>query len=149
MVNPLGHCWKCNQPGQVRIKCPKLGQSRMNYKKGKDEDLWSYNCNECRHYFRDCLLPKRKRKEQRSCVVEVKFKRIFWNVMKEKNWKPEAFAAKETKEERSVSSSIDGVHSENVKPGENCLLHNVFSLQHRVNNLGIEKRKTSFALFKV
>ena len=38
------------------------------------------------------------------------------------NRKPEGFAAKETKEERSVSSSIDGVHSENVKPGENHLL---------------------------
>ena len=63
--------------------------------------------------------------------------------------KPEDFAAKETKEERSVSSRIDGVHSENVKLGENHLLRNVCSLQHRVNNLSIEKRKMSFVRFKV
>ena len=37
------------------------------------------------------------------------------------------------------------VHSKNVKPWKNHLLHNVISLQHRVNNL----RKTSFAQFKV
>ena len=67
----------------------------------------------------------------------------------ENNWKPEDFAAKETKEERSVSSSINGVHSENVKPRENHLLRNVCSLQHRMNNLSIEKKKTSFAQFKV
>ena len=69
--------------------------------------------------------------------------------MQKNNWKPEDFAAKETKEEQSVSSSINGLHSENVKPGENHLLSNVHSLQHRVNNLSIEKRKTSFAGFKV
>ena len=39
--------------------------------------------------------------------------------------------------------------TENVKPGENHLLHDVHSLQHRVNNLRIKKRKTSFACFKV
>ena len=38
--------------------------------------------------------------------------------MKENYWKPEPFAAEETKEERSISSSIVFVHSENVKPGE-------------------------------
>ena len=75
IINLLGHCWKCNQPGHVRIKCPKLGKSR------------------------DCLLPKRTRKEQGSRGVEDEFKRIFWKVMKENNWKPEDFAAKETKEE--------------------------------------------------
>ena len=100
----------------MRIKCPKLGKSR------------------------DCLLPKRTRKEQGSWGVEDEFKRIFWKVMKKNNWKPEGFAAKEIKEERFVSSSIDCVHSENVKPGENHLLSNVCSLQHRVNNLSVEKR---------
>ena len=119
--NLLGQCWKCNQPGHVRIKCPKLGKSR------------------------DCLLPKRTRKEQGSRGVEDEFKSIFWKVMQKNNWKPEDFAAKESKEEQSVSSSFDGVHSENVKPGEKHLLSNVRSLQHRVNNLSIEKRKTSFA----
>ena len=103
-VNPLGHCWKCNQPGHVRIKCPKLGKSR------------------------DCLLPKRTRKEQGSRGVEDEFKSIFWNVMQKNNWKPEDFAAKETKEEQFISFSIDSVHSENVKPGENQLLSNVCSL---------------------
>ena len=63
--------------------------------------------------------------------------------MKENNWKPEDFAAKDIKEERSVSSS------KNVKPGENHLLSNVCSLQHRVNNLSVEKKKTSYAQFKV
>ena len=66
IVNLLGHSWKCNQPGHVRIKCPKLGKSR------------------------DCLLPKRTRKEQGSREVEDEFKRIFWM---------------EKKEEQSVSSS--------------------------------------------
>ena len=71
--------------------------------------------------------------------------------MQKNNWKPEEFAAKETKEERSISSSIDGIHSENVKPGEKHLLSNVIvhSLQNRVNNFSIEKRKTAFARFKV
>ena len=124
-VNPLGHCWKCNQPGHVRIKCPKLGKST------------------------DCLLPKRMRKEQGSQGVEDKFKSIFWKVMQKNKWKPADFAAKETEEKQSSSSSIDGIHSENVKTGEKHLLSNVYSLQHRVNNLSIEKRKTSFAQFKV
>ena len=106
----------------MRIKFPKLGKSR------------------------DCLL----RKEQKSREIEDEFKRIFWKVMKESNWKPEDFAAKETKEEQSVSSRIYGVHSENKKPRENhLLLRNVHSLQHRVNNLSIKKRKMSFARFKV
>ena len=83
-VNPLGHCWKCNQPGHMRIKCPKLGKSR------------------------DCLLPKRTRKEQGSWGAEDQFKSIFWKVMQKNNWNTEDFAAKETKEERSVSSSMDG-----------------------------------------
>ena len=69
--------------------------------------------------------------------------------MKENNWKSEDCAAKETKEERSVSSSMHGVHSEIVKPGENYMLSNVHSLQHRVNKLSIEKKKRSFAQFKV
>ena len=109
----------------MRVKCPKLGKSR------------------------DCLQPKRTRKEQGAWGVEDEFERIFWKVIKENNWKPEDFATNETKEEQSVSSSIDGVHSENVKPGENHLLSNVCSLQQRVNNLSMEKKKTSFARFKV
>ena len=37
-----------------------------------------------------------------------------------------------------------------MKPGENHLLRsNVRSLQHRVNNLSVEKRKTSYEQFKV
>ena len=36
-----------------------------------------------------------------------------------------------------------------MKPGENHLLSNVCSLQHRVNNLSVEKKKTSYARFKV
>ena len=92
-------------------------------------------------------LPTTKEDEKISKIsgVEDEFKRIFWNEMKENNWKPEDFAAKKTKEKPSIFSSIDGVHSENVKPGENHLLRNVFSLQHRVNNLSIEERKMSFA----
>ena len=64
------------------------------------------------------------RKEQGSWGVENEFKSIFWKVMQKNNWNPEDFATKETKEERSVSSSIDGIHSENVKPGEKHLLDN-------------------------
>ena len=69
--------------------------------------------------------------------------------MKENNWKPEDFAAEETKEERFLSSSINVVHSEKVKPRENHLLHNLRCLQNRVNNLNDKKTKTSFAQFKV
>ena len=36
-----------------------------------------------------------------------------------------------------------------MKPGENHLLRNVRSLQHRVNNVSIEKRKMSHVQFKV
>ena len=36
-----------------------------------------------------------------------------------------------------------------MKPGENHLLINVCSLQHRVNKLSVEKEKTSYARFKV
>ena len=95
-VNPLGHCWECNQPGHVRIKCPDLGQSRTNYRGGQDQDE-----DVC------YLLPKRMRKEQRSQLLEEDVERIFWEVMKENNWKLKDFAAEETKEERYVSSSID------------------------------------------
>ena len=90
-VNPLGHCWQCNQPGHVRIDCPKLEQPRMSNKRRKNEDVCCYNCKECRHYARDCRLPKRMRKEQRSLGVEDKVRRIFWEVMKENNWKLEDF----------------------------------------------------------
>ena len=69
--------------------------------------------------------------------------------MKENNWKPEDFAAEETKEEQSISSSINVVHSENVKPGKNHLMNQVQALQNRVKNLSIEKRKMSFPCFKV
>ena len=158
MVNSLGHCWKCKQPGHVRINCLKLGQSRTSYRRRKDEDVCCYNCNKCGHYSRDCLVPKRMRKEHGSRGVEDKVKSILWEVMQKINRKLEDFAAeetkedkvksilwevmqkinrkledsaaKETKEEPSISSSICGVHSENVTPGENHLFSNVCSLQH-------------------
>ena len=68
--------------------------------------------------------------------------------MKENSFKLEDFAEEETKEERYVYSSIDVVHSENVKPEKNHL-HDVHSLQYRINTLSIKKRKMSFACFKV
>ena len=118
--NPLGHCWECNQPGHVRIKCPGLGQSRKTYMGGQDEDVFCYNCNKDRHFSRDCLLPNRTRKDQEPVLNEDKLKKICKEII-----------------------------TENVKPGENHLLHNVRSLQHWVNNLSIKKRKTSIACFKV
>ena len=60
----------------------------MSDRRRKDEDICYYNCKECRHYARDCLLSKRTRKEQRSQRVECEFKRIFWKVMQEWNVKP-------------------------------------------------------------
>ena len=36
-----------------------------------------------------------------------------------------------------------------MKPGKNNLMNQVKALQYRVNNLNIQKRKTSFAGFKV
>ena len=56
-------------------------------------------------------------------------KRIFLEVMEENNWKLEDFSVEETKDERSVSQ--------------------ILMLQGRVNNLGIKKRKRSFACFKL
>ena len=36
-----------------------------------------------------------------------------------------------------------------MKPREDPLLSNVCSLQHRVNNLNVDQKKTSYARFKV
>ena len=36
-----------------------------------------------------------------------------------------------------------------MKPREDPLLSNVCSLQHKVNNLNVEQKKTSYARFKV
>ena len=105
----------------------------MSYRRGQKKDVCCYNCNERRHYSRDYLLPKWTRKEQRSQAFEETVKRIFW----ENNWKLEDFAAEETIDERSVSSSIDVIHSDNVKPGENNLMNQIQMLQYRGNNLSI------------
>ena len=64
-----------------------------------------------------CYQRGQERNKDLRPGVEDEFKRIFWKVIKENNWKPEDFAAKETKEERFVFLSINVVHSENVKPG--------------------------------
>ena len=84
----------------MRIKCSDLGQSKTSYRGGQDQD------EDVR-----CLLPKKMGKEQRSQVFEEDIERIFWKVMKENNWKPEDFAEEDTKEEQSISSSMDVVHS--------------------------------------
>ena len=114
-ANAMDNCYK----GTNR------GKPRMKYRRGLKKDVCCYNGNECGHYSRDCLPPKRMRKEQRSWVFEETAKRIFGEVMKENNLKLEDFAAEETKEELSVSSSIDVVHSENVKPGKKNLMNQV------------------------
>ena len=77
----------------------------MSYIRGQKKDVCS----------RDCLLPKRTRKEQRSQVLEENVKRIFWEVMEEHNWKLEDFAAEDMKDEPSVSSSFYVVHGEIMK----------------------------------
>ena len=120
-ANPLGHCWECSQPGHVKTKCPKLEQSRMSDRRRKDEDVCCYNCNECGHYARDCLLPKRRRKKQESWRFEDENERILRKIMQERN----------------------------MKPREHPLLSNVRSLQHRVNSLSKDQKKTSYARFKV
>ena len=107
-VNLLGHCWEGNQPGNVRIKCPDLGQSRTSYREGQDEDICCYNCNKYGHCSRDCRLPNRTRKDQEPVLTEGEIRKICKKVI-----------------------------TENVKPRENHLLHNACSLQHRVNNLSI------------
>ena len=55
--------------------------------------------------------------------------------------KPEDIAAEKTKELASVLK--------NVKPGKNNLMNQVQALQYRVNNLSIQKKKTSFVRFEV
>ena len=65
-----------------------------------------------------CQLPKQTRKEQRYQVFAKTVKRIFWEVMEENNWKLEDFSVEETKDERSVCSSIDVVPIENVNHGK-------------------------------
>ena len=88
----------------------------------------------------------RKRKEQRYQVSEETVKRICWKVMEENNWKLENFAVED---EQSISSSIEVVHSENLKPRKDYLIHQIQMLQCRVNKLLTKKRKTSFARFKL
>ena len=82
-VNPLGHCWECNQPGHVRIKCPDLGLSRTSYRGGQDEDVRCYNYNKNRHCSRDCRLPNRTRKDQEPVLTEDKFRKICMKVITE------------------------------------------------------------------
>ena len=95
-------------------------QPRMQYRRGQRKDVCCYNCNKCGHYSRDYLLQKRtrdlrySRKGSRGYSVRL---------MKQNNLKPEDFAAKETKELRSISSRIHVVHSENVKPDKNHLYY--------------------------
>ena len=118
------------------------GQPRMSYRRGQKKDILWYNCNEHGHYSMDCQQPKRTRKEQRYQVFVETVKRIFWEVMVENNWKLEDFSVEETKDELSVSSSIDVVHSENMKPRKDYLIHQIQTLQCIVNNLSTKKRKT-------
>ena len=88
-------------------------KSRTSYKGGQDEDIPCYNCNKYGHCSRDCLLPNRTRKDQEPVLTEDEIKKICKKVI-----------------------------TENMKPRENHLLHNVHSLQHKVNNLSIEKSNT-------
>ena len=103
----------------------------MSVRRRMDEDVRCYNYKECGHYARACLLPKRTRKEQISRGVEDEFKRMFWNEDEFKR------VCRKILQERSV------------KPRENPLLINVCSLQHRVNKLNVDQKKTSYARFKV
>ena len=43
--NPLNHCWECNKPGHVRIKCPVIGQLRLMYR----EEDFDYTVNPLGH----------------------------------------------------------------------------------------------------
>ena len=122
-ANTMDNCYKGNNQGQPRMK----------YRRGQRKDVCCYNWTEWWHYSRDCLLPKRTRKEQRSWGFEVKFKRIFWKVIKENNSKPEDFAAEE------ILFVVKMWNQEKIIP----------FLQNRVNNLNDKKRKTSFTQFKV
>ena len=121
----------------------------MSDRRGQKKDVCCYNCNKCGHYSSDCLLPKRMRKEKITQVFKKTVKRLFWEVMEENNWKLENFVVEETKDKRSLSSCIDVVQSENVKPGKNNLMNQIQMVQCRVNNLSTKKRKTPFARFKV
>ena len=56
-------------------------------------------------------------------------------MIKENNWKPEDFAAEETREEHSISSSSNVVHIENAKSGKKHLMNHAQALQCRVNNM--------------
>ena len=59
------------------------------------------------------------------------------------------FSVKETITRRIVSKSDSDKCKINVKFIKNHLLHNVCSLQLRVNNLNIQRKKMSFVRFKV
>ena len=59
------------------------------------------------------------------------------------------FSVKEMVIGQMVSSSNNDKCEINDKVNKNHLLHNVYCSQHRVNNLSIERRKMSFACFKV
>ena len=92
----------------------------MSYRGRQKKDFQCYNCNEHGHYSRDCQLPKRTRKEQRAQVFVEAVKRIFWEVMEEN--KLEDVSVEEAKDKQSVSSSIDVIHSENIKSKKDHLI---------------------------
>ena len=59
------------------------------------------------------------------------------------------FSVKETIDRQTVSHSNNDICEMNVNINKNHLLHQVWLLQCRVNNLNLKKRKMSFASFKV
>ena len=59
------------------------------------------------------------------------------------------FSVKETIVRQTFSISDNEKCERNVNLKKNHLLHEVRSLQYRVNNLSIQKRKPSFVCFKV
>ena len=126
-ANVMDNCYEGNNRGQLR---------RRTF-------VATTATNMDGRYSRDCPLPKRMRKEKISQVFTETVKRIFWEVMEENNWKLEDFSAEEAKDKQSLSSSINVVHSENVKPRKDYLILQIQTLQCKVNNRSTKKWTTS------
>ena len=73
-------------------------------------------------------------KKKKYWVFQEDVERIFWEVMKENKWKLEDFAAEESKEEQSISSSFYIVPSKTVKRIFNENVERIFWKAMKENN---------------
>ena len=115
-ANTMGNCYKSNGPRKTQDEL----------RKSTEEGHLLLNLQQARTLFQGLPASKRTRKFVIRYLRKLSKVYSGREVMKEDyNLKPEDLAAEETKEEQSISSSIDVVHNENVKPGENYVWNQI------------------------